>query len=216
MLAYCFPRILRSCRGVALAEQALENLARLGLHGQRRGGSAERNGARVAAAKIAIAGAAAAAAFDGDFERRQRRVLSDVRRGDLVDGGPAERILAGARMHAVQPRSGRDGVHRRADGGLVLQAADHGELLLEGRQRLQNRGEIEGGAFRLGRPMLHDRAVREVDEAHVRRGSGRRCGQRGARRNHGIQQRQRHGRAHAAQERAALEMFLGDEHSISL
>ena len=80
--------------GVALAEQALEQLARIGFHGQRRVGRAEGDGAGVAAAEIAVAGAAAAASLGGDFKRGQRRVLADVRRRDLIDGRTAPGVLA--------------------------------------------------------------------------------------------------------------------------
>ncbi len=61
-------------RGVALAEEALEQLARLGLHGQRSVGCAERNRARVATAEIAVARATSAAPLNGAFDGRQRPV----------------------------------------------------------------------------------------------------------------------------------------------
>src|SRR6185437_14474899 len=52
-------------RIVALAEQAIENLARVVLHRQRLRGSAERNGPGVTATEARVAGAAAA--FTGEL-----------------------------------------------------------------------------------------------------------------------------------------------------
>ena len=81
-------------RVVALAEQAGEQLARIGFHRQRRRRRAERNRSRVGAAVVAVAEAAAAAVFGRDFERRQRRILADVLRGDLIRRG-SRRALPG-------------------------------------------------------------------------------------------------------------------------
>ena len=106
-------------RVVALAEQTDEQLARIDLHRQRCGGRAERNRPGVGAAVVAVAEAAAAAVVRGDFKRRQRRILADVLRGDLVGRGSAVRFLADRRVDAGEPRSGRKSVHR-ADGRLVV------------------------------------------------------------------------------------------------
>ena len=62
------------------------------------------------------------------------------------------------------------------------------------------------------RPLLHDRAVRQIHEPHVRLRAGRGLGQRRPCRDHRVEQRQAHGDAGAAEERASREMLLGDEH----
>ena len=62
------------------------------------------------------------------------------------------------------------------------------------------------------RPLIHDRAVRQIHEPHVRFRTRRGLRQRGPGRDHRVEQRQAHGDAGAAEERAAGEMLLGDEH----
>src|SRR6185436_15166434 len=87
-------------RRVALSEQPIEQLARVRFHRQRCGWRAERGGGAVGAAIGAVAGAASAAAsFGGDLERREWRVLPDVRRRNLVYRDPAIRVLARPRRH---------------------------------------------------------------------------------------------------------------------
>src|SRR6185312_6696576 len=114
-------------RIVALAEQAIENLARVVLHRQRLRGSAERNGPGVTATEARVAGAAAA--FTGELQRRQRRVLADLQGRHLIAGDAAVRGLAHGRVHTAEPRACNDGVGAGALTGLVAQAADDGEVL---------------------------------------------------------------------------------------
>ena len=89
----------------------------------------------------------------------------------------------------------RAGGARVADAG-VVEAAHDGQLVLEGSQRLHDRRELEAGAGRLRRPVLHDHAHRHVDaaEAHAVRRRGR-LADGGQRRHHAVKQRQRERRA---------------------
>ena len=200
-------------RRVALTEQPLEQLARIGFHRQRRRRRPEGDGVAVAASEGAVARVpVAAAALGRHFERRQRRVLAEVRGGELIHGDAAVRLLALARQHAAQPGPRTERVHGRRDRPLVLQSADHRQLFLERRERLEDRRQLEVRPFGHRRPLIHDRAVRQIHEPHARLGTGGRLGQSGPRRDHRVQQRQAHGDAGAAEERAAGEVFLGDEH----
>ncbi len=200
-------------RRVALTEKPLEQLARIGFHRERRGWRPERDRCAVAAAVGAVARPAIAAASLGrHLERRQRRVLAEVRRGDLVDGHAAKGFLALPRRHTAQPRRRVEGVHRRRDRRLVLQPAHDRQLLLERREGLENRRELEALALGGGRPLVHDRAVGQIHEPHARFRARRGLRQGGPCRNHRIQQRQAHGDAGAAEERAPGKVLLGDEH----
>ena len=85
---------------VALAEHAVERLARIAFHRQRLRRRAERDHAARLAAQ---------------FQRRQRRVLAEVTRGDLVDRhADAGLRVARARADAVQPRLLDDAVRARS------------------------------------------------------------------------------------------------------
>ena len=65
------------------------------------------------------------------------------------------------------------------------------------------------------RPPIHHRAVREVDEADVRRRLRGRLRERGAGRNHRVEQRQAERGSESPQNRAARQVLLGDEHFCS-
>ena len=91
---------------------------------------------------------------------------------------------------------------RAGIGVLQLQIGDHGELIHKRRQGEECRRKF-GEAPRAWRSPLRDmgshRYVHKTQAAHR---IGRRGGQGGHGRNHGIQQRQRKGRAHAPQKRS--------------
>ena len=72
-------------------------------------------------------------------------------------------------MHAGEPRGRHQRMHRAALAGLVAQIADDGELVLEPAPaaRLMNSARNRGPSRRR-RPLLHHRAVREVEEAQAR------------------------------------------------
>ena len=114
---------------VALAEHAEEHLARIVLHRQRLIRRAERDHA---------------ARLGAEFERRQRRLLAEMARGDLV-GGHADTCLriARARADAVQPRLFDDAVRAGALPTLVAQTADHGHVVAHGFERLEDEREVE-------------------------------------------------------------------------
>jgi hypothetical protein len=145
----------------------------------------------VAAAVGAVAGGAAAFLFRGHLERRQRRLLPNVPRRDLVDRDAGERRMALPRVLARQPGRRHDRVHGRALGRLVAEAADDRHVLLQRLERLEDRLEVEITAHDVGRPaihfrakarVVHDRAVGQVEEAHARfRGRGRLRERRGGR-----------------------------------
>ena len=105
-------------RGIALTEEPLEQLARIGFHRQRRRRRPERNRAAEAAPVVAVAGTTSASSLRCDLERRERRVLADVRRRNLIDGDAAVRVLSHTRRHAAQPRAGIQRMHGGAIAGL--------------------------------------------------------------------------------------------------
>jgi hypothetical protein len=106
-------------------------------------------------------------------------------------------------------------MHRRRDGAFVLQPADDRQLLLERRERFQDRRQLEVGPFGDRRPLIHDRAVRQIHEPEVRLRTGGRLGQSGPCRDHRVQQRQAHGDASATEEGATGKVLLRDEHTNS-
>ena len=94
----------------AVAEQAIEDHARIDLHRQRSGRRAPRNRVHVGAAEADVAGShQPAEIFGGEFERRQRRFLADLLRRDLIDGDARLNIgaVGALGMHAVQEHRGR-------------------------------------------------------------------------------------------------------------
>jgi hypothetical protein len=103
-------------------------------------------------------------------------------------------------------------VDRRRDGRLVLEAADDRQLTLERLERLEDRRQLEGGALAGRRPLLHDRAVRQVQEPHARLRRGGCLREQRARRHHRVEERQADGDADTPQERPPGEMPPGDEH----
>jgi hypothetical protein len=85
----------------------LEHLARIDLHRLRRRGRAPRQRVHVDAAVVDVARAdEARVILGGELHRRQRRVLTDGLRGNLVgrDAGKGVDALRGLRAHAAQPR----------------------------------------------------------------------------------------------------------------
>src|SRR6185503_21183164 len=120
---------------IALAEHAVERLARIALHRQRLRRRPERDHAAGLAAQ---------------FQRRQRRVLPEVLRGNLIDGDTGTGLgVALARGDAVQPRLLDDAVRAGAFTALVPQAADHGDVFAEWLERLENEGKVRIASHRL-------------------------------------------------------------------
>jgi hypothetical protein len=90
--------------------------------------------------------------------------------------------------------------------GVVGQIAEQRDVLAVRLERLQNARQFTERPFVIRIPAVHDDAVGHVHEGHAHRRSGARGGQR---RDHGVQERKRDGCAHAAQECAPGEGFLG-------
>ena len=106
----------------------------------------------------------------GELHRRQQRVLADRLRGNLVggDAGVGVDALRRLRAHAAQPGRRAQRVDRGRVGRLVAEAADDVQLVAERLERLEDRRELEAGALGGRRPLVHDGAVRDVDEAEAR------------------------------------------------
>ena len=73
-----------SVGGIAVAEEALEEGARVGLHGQRRGVAAPGDGVGICAAIAGIAAAGEARRVEADLERAELGALAECLGGDLV------------------------------------------------------------------------------------------------------------------------------------
>ncbi len=209
----------------AVAKQAIENHARVDFHGERRGGRAPRNGVGVGAAEADVARADQARHVLGrQFERRQRRVLADVRGGNLIHCGARANVLAfGALgMDAVQEDRGGSSMVATAIAGtlrasqLMREIADHHHLVAEGLQRHQGARKLEVGAFGRGSPVAHHPAMRNIQiaqtDARIRGGLRKQ----GLRRDHRVEKWQGQGDTHAAQKRAAGKMLLRDDHAPNL
>ena len=153
----------------AVAEQPLEDHLRAVLHRQRQRVVPPGDGVVV---RAAVAGAAVQRHFlDAHFDRRQRRVLADVLGEHLIDGLAAVHgALLGMRAaqeHRRRARVIRAGVRALAAGQRVRQVADDVQAVAEFLERLQRLGELEAAAFRRRRPLVHRRAVRDVDAAEA-------------------------------------------------
>ena len=100
-------------RAAAIAEQPLEDDARMRLHRERRRGRLPRN--RVREEAVLAVAANLGRILKSELERRETRVFAEVRGGDLIDGrrqrdrcGPAPIAIVG--VHAGQPHRGAAGV----------------------------------------------------------------------------------------------------------
>ena len=133
--------------GAGLAEDALEGDARIGLHGQRRGGRAPGDGVHVRAAEAGRAAAdVAGEIFGGEFDGGQRGVLTDLLRDDLIDGGVGENVLA---FGALGPDAGEeagaaDGVVADLGAGMrAREVGDDEQLVLVRFERFEDGRELE-------------------------------------------------------------------------
>ena len=202
----------------AVAEESLEHHPRVVLHRQRRRRRPPRDGVQIDATVAVLAVADEAVEIDGEFERRQRRAAAEMLRGQLVRGdpGPHVRALGLLRMHPVQPRRAGPRVLAVAVperlGLPVGEAGHHREAVAVRGQRLQDGGQLEPRPGLGRRPLLHHRAVGDVDEPQpadgARRGPG--LGREGG--HHGVEQGQGDGGAQAPQERPARQRQLADGH----
>ena len=90
--------------------------------------------------------------FRRELHRRQRVVLTDGLRRDLVGGDAGKRVhtLRRLRAHAAQPGRRAQRVDRRRVGRAMAEAADDVHVVAEGFERLEDRRELEAGALVAG------------------------------------------------------------------
>ena len=110
-------------------------------------------------------------------------------------------VILGAAGVLTAPRR-----HRR-----MREVADDADPLAERLERLQDLGELEAGALLRRRPLVHRRAVRNVDAAQARLRRRRRLRERRRRGHHRVEQRQRQRHTGTAEERPPREVLLRDE-----
>ena len=89
------------------------------------------------------------------LHRRQQRVLADRLRRDLVggDAGVGVDALRRLRAHAAQPGRRAQRMDGGGVGGPVAEPADDVQLVADGFERLEDRRELEAGAFGRRRPL---------------------------------------------------------------
>ena len=200
-------------RIATLAKQPLENDPRMRFGRQRRRRRRPREIVLVDARVAVIALSDRLEEVHRHLQRRQQRLLSDLFRGNLIDG--RAQIVVGAfgplRLRRAEKRGVRRGVRARIR-VLQLEVADDRELIHHRRQRLEGWRQLAEPALARRRPPREIASHRHVDEAKPTNWSGWRSGERRHRRHHRIEQRQRHGGAHTSEERPARQGLLGDDH----
>ena len=138
-------------------------------------GVAPGDGVGIRAAVAAVADAGALHRVEPDLERGELRLLPNCSRGDLVHRDARIDVGAGglARVHAREPRRAPARVLADAFAGnglarLVVEVREHQQAVLERRERLHDRRELEPRAFRRGRPGRHVAdAVGKIDDAEA-------------------------------------------------
>ena len=203
-----------------VAEQALEDDARVGLARHRRRAVGPRV-VEVGATEAPVARRHAVhgvAALERELQRRQLGRAADalgVGR-DLVhrDAQLEGRARGAPRARAGQERRRRLGVGRPPArlGPDAVEVGHHEHALADRGERLQARRPLEVGAGRLRLPVLDRGAVRHDDDAEALRGRRRGPRQRRQRRHHPVEERQRQRRSDAAQHRPARDYRLGHDH----
>ena len=200
-------------RAAAFAEQPLEDDARVGLGRQGRRRRRPRQIVLIDARVAVVALADRLEQVHRQLQRRQQRLVADLLRGNLIDG--RSQVIVGA-FGPLRPGGAEErgvGCRMRAGVGVPqLQVGDDRELIGNRGQRPERGGQIDQRAFALRRPAREVASHRHVDETKPPHRRGRRAGEGGHRRNHGIEQRQRHRRAHPAQERPPRQCLPGDDH----
>ena len=206
-------------RRAGLAEHALEGHARVDADRQRAEVVAPGEGVEERAGEPVACAHGRAHVLGADFDRTQRRVVGDgvgdvlierLLRLDLAER-VARSVACADRADAVEERRARAEVDRFAPRRLHL--ADGDELIAEPLERLHDRLELEVAADGRRMPRVRVHAVRHVDGPEPERRLCRRprLGRQG--RHHRIEHGQRHrGAKGAAQERAAGQMLLRDDH----
>ncbi len=174
------------CRGTAVAEQPFEDGARVVLRRQRRRGGAPRQRVHVDTAVAVAAVPDQVVQVEAHLERRQRRVLAEDWRGNLVRGYPVVNVGAFGvlRVDAGQPGAGAArviaiGPVLRGIGSTMRQPADHDHLIPERRKRREDGRQLEVVPDGLRLPVVHPgevhrHAVRAIDERQALRPDVRR------------------------------------------
>ena len=204
---------------VAGAEEALEHVAWVVLHRQRRCGRTPRDGVVVGAAVPERAGAEQVRGFDRQLQGCQLRVLLEVAGYHLVQG------RAGADVHALGPERARAGEPGGLHPGmlaavdavalLAVAPADHEQAIAVGLDRLQDRVDLERPTRVRLAPDGHVEAHAHIHRAEAPdRGRGGEP-RRGERRHHRVEQRECEGGAQPTQDRAARQVRFRD-HSVLL
>ena len=203
-------------RSPGVAQQALEDRPRIGLHRQRRRRTHPADRVGVCAGVSATASAHIVARLESQLQRRELRMPAGFPRHLLVHrhAGPELGALRALRRHTGQEAGGA----RLVDvvRPLVAESRHDEQAVAEWLQGLQDRSDLEPRARRRGNPLLHHDAVGDVDDAqppHRLRGSPAEGGQR---RHHAVEQRQRERGADAAEYRAARESLPADHHDSDL
>jgi len=199
VVAVALAAVLFELGGVAGAEEAVEHLARIDFLRDGRRIGAPRDVGGVSAAITGVAVSSLGAALAADFQGREPRVPPELLRGKLVDRNAEVDVRAGglARLGSRKERRGGTGMVAGAvavgAGFVGGEAGEDGQRILERIERLEGGGQLAKGAVGARTPIRHVDAVRDEEEAHAQRrlllGDG---GARGAR-QHGVEQRQRHG-----------------------
>ena len=146
---------------------------------------------------------------------------SNALRGDLVhrDAGLDDRIGL-LHVHAAQIPAARARMIAAAIAERLClihgQACHDDQLVLERLQTGKRGRELEVRTRARRQPLVVDDAVRMVDDAQAPDAFRRRSALGRQRRNHGVEQRQRDGRAQAAKNRPARDRLLGHDHEPAL
>ena len=156
----------------ALSEHALENLARIDLHGQRRGVRPPRNRVHVDAAVVAIAGTDQTGVIFGCRVRWKAAACPGRSSAAAILIGRDTRVGIGTlsrfRTNAAEPRGRAQRMHRRGVGSLMSQTADDVHAIAERFERLEESERIRSPAPSVfGVHLIHDRAVRHVHETRA-------------------------------------------------
>jgi hypothetical protein len=86
------------------------------------------------------------------------------------------------------------------------------EMIAERLERFQDFGELEAGAFGCRRPLVHRRAMRNINAAKPGLRTGGRFAERRLGRHHRLQEGQRYGHTRSTKKGTAGEMSFTDEH----
>jgi hypothetical protein len=97
----------------------------------------------------------------------------------------------------------------------LSEAADHEQPIAVRLEGPQDQAELEAGALRGGRPMLHAHSVGQVDDAEAIDRARGGAPLRGHRRNHPVEKRQRQARSEPTQDCPAVDRELFDDHDLA-